>query len=51
MIEGSSYDDAPDENDFSSDSRYFYLATIETDMNTDEFEKYLLKNLSFYDVC
>lgn len=47
-LDDDGFDDARDDNDFSTDWKYFYLVTVETEMSNEELEKFLYQNLSFY---
>jgi hypothetical protein len=47
-LDDDGFDDARENDDFSTDWMYYYLVTVETEMSNEELEKFLYQNLSFY---
>lgn len=47
-LDDDGFDDTREDNDFSTDWMYYYMVTVETNLNEKELEDFLYKNLSFY---
>ena len=47
-LDDDGFDDVREDNDFSTDWKYYYMVSVETNMSAEELEDFIYKNLCFY---